>query len=263
MFDVVTFGTATKDIFLQPKEFSLREELLCFTLGSKVPAEDINFSSGGGGTNVAATFGKQGFSVAYCGMVGEDHSAEMVLRDLKNYGVDCSMIKTTSEKPTNHSVTINIPEKDRTILVYRGASELYSKMHVDFPRLKTRWMYLAPFSSLSLFYSLLDFAEKEGIRVMINPGKKQIEDDQFKDYLKKAEIVLLNREEASLLIDETEESKLVSEVQSLCGGISLITKGKEGVVASSEKEIYSTAPKPDDAVDRTGAGDSFGSGFLS
>ena len=44
------------------------------TLGSKIDVEDIIFTSGGGGTNTAATFAKQGFKTAFCGAIGVDIS---------------------------------------------------------------------------------------------------------------------------------------------------------------------------------------------
>ncbi len=261
MFDVITFGSAAKDVFIKPADFSFKEDLLCFPLGSKISIKEINFSSGGGGTNVAATLAKQGFSVAYCGKIGEDHSAEMIIKDLQHYGVDHSMVSTTSELPTNHSVVISVPEKDRTILVYRGASDLYTKEDVDFSRLKAEWFY---FTSLNdTFYSLLEHAMDNDIKVMLNPGVSQIKEEGFKEKIKGVKVLLLNRKEASLLTGETEDKKIALAASDICEGVVLITKGKEGVVAFSEGQFYEATPFVVDAEDCTGAGDSFGSGFLS
>ena len=68
MFDIITFGSATKDIAVKPKNTtvlpndkkSLNQEM-CFPLGSKIDIEEIQFNTGGGGTNSAATFANQGF----------------------------------------------------------------------------------------------------------------------------------------------------------------------------------------------------------
>ena len=46
-------------------------------------------------------------------------------------------------------------------------------------------------------------------------------------------------------------------------GLNVITKGEDGVVASDGKMIYQAKLKRFKVVDTTGAGDSFGSGFVS
>ena len=82
MYDIITFGSAAQDIHVKSKLFKILKdekdfvtgEGLCLALGSKIEVEDIIFSSGGGGTNTAATFAKQGFKTAYCGAIGADIS---------------------------------------------------------------------------------------------------------------------------------------------------------------------------------------------
>ncbi len=79
MFDVITFGSATRDLFLKSKDFKILKsnkfitgQGLCFNLGSKIYLDDLFFATGGGGTNTAATFVRQGFKTAYVGIVGRD-----------------------------------------------------------------------------------------------------------------------------------------------------------------------------------------------
>ncbi len=270
MFNIITFGSATRDILLEPEELSVLENkefssgrAVCFPLGAKVEVKDINFSSGGGGTNTAVTFAKQGFSVAYCGKIGEDYSAKVVLDDLNYYDVDISMITTTPERATNHSVIINAKDEDRTILAYRGASDLHSEKDVDINNIKSDWVYFAPMSSVSLFYKVLKYALKEEIGVALNPGMSQINNEHFIENIKGVDVLLLNREEAFTLTKESDEIDSVKKVQSMTGGVVVVTKGREGLTAFDGKYFYKSKPIFPFAVDRTGAGDSFGSGFLS
>ncbi len=270
MFDIITFGSATKDVFIESEDHSLIEDgegvlntKVCFSLGTKISVKKINFSSGGGGTNSAATFAKQGFSVAYCGKIGEDHSAELVLKELNRYGVNHSMVCTTNHTHTSHSVIINVPDEDRTILIYRGASNMHTEKDVDFSKIKAKWLYLAPISSVSLFYSVLEHANKEGIKVAVNPGKKQLNDAKFKESIKDVDVLILNREEAETLSGESDEKEAALKISLLCNGVIIITRGKKGSIVLKDSYFYEAFPPPFDAVDRTGAGDSFGSGFLS
>ena len=46
---------------------------MCYYYGyKKIDVDEIMFNSGGGGTNTAATFAKQGFKTAFCGAIGND-----------------------------------------------------------------------------------------------------------------------------------------------------------------------------------------------
>jgi len=80
MYDVITFGSATKDYFLTLKEGtynikknrdSITGEDLVFPLGSKIEIKKLFGFTGGGGTNSAITFSKQGLKTAYVGICGE------------------------------------------------------------------------------------------------------------------------------------------------------------------------------------------------
>jgi len=55
------------------------------------------------------------------------------------------LVKKTS-KPTNNSVILHVPGEDRTILVYRGASEMLKLSEPDWQKMKSSWFYLAPLS---------------------------------------------------------------------------------------------------------------------
>ncbi len=274
MFDVITFGSATKDIFLSTKKGVVLEKDsfptgkgICFSLGSKIRAEEIYFTSGGGGTNTAATFAKQGLAVAYCGKAGKDSAGEQILKELKKCGVDTRFVSLTSERPTNHSVILDIPEKDRTIFVYQGASDLLGSEDIPFDRLKTRWVYIAPLSVCAepVFYRILNHAIKQGVKVMANPSKNQLRDGRIKSVLRDVDVLLLNMEEASILTNTpyNREEEIMKKVIDISGDVVIITQGVKGAVAHKDGVFYSGQPLSPEAVDRTGAGDSFGSGFLS
>jgi len=276
MFDIITFGSATHDIFLQSKTFKIIGEKkfitgkgLCLSLGQKIEIKDIYFSTGGGGTNTATTFASQGFKTAYCGVVGNDPAGEEVIKDLKKFKIDTRFVLKTKKKPTNLSVILSSDGQERTILVYRGASEELTKNKVPWSQLKAKWFYLAPLSGklCGLFETLVDFAQKNKIKVMANPGNSQLNLPQqtLKRILKKIDILVLNQEEASLLtkIPYQQEEEIFKKIDELSPGIAIMTKGPAGVVVSDGNYLYQTEPLKVKVVDRTGAGDAFAAGFLS
>ncbi|MCX6719757.1 MAG: PfkB family carbohydrate kinase, partial [Candidatus Staskawiczbacteria bacterium] len=123
MYDIVTFGSAAQDIHVKSRAFKILKdekdfstgEGLCLALGSKIDVEDIIYTTGGGGTNTATTFAKQGFRTAFCGAIGVDIAGLEVVRELKHFGVDTRFLVKKKEKRTNNSIVISNEGEDRTI----------------------------------------------------------------------------------------------------------------------------------------------------
>lgn len=276
-FDIITFGSATQDIYLIVKDLiSIRGEKfitgegICLNPGSKTEIKDAFFFSGGGGTNTATTFAKQGFKVSYCGMVGDDFAGDAVLKEIKKLGVDTSFVKKTKTKSTNTSVFLVSPNKDRTLLVYRGASDLYRKEDIPWGKIRNaKWFYLAPFSGklAEMTEGIINFAKKNNIRVALNPGYSQLNfpKDKLKRILSKVDVLILNKEEASKLsgIPYQKEKEIFRKIDEYVSGIVIMTKGIKGAVVSDGKHLYRAPSLKFKGGDATGAGDAFGSGFVS
>jgi len=279
MFDIITFGSATRDTFLRLKKdsFQIWEEskfitgkALCFPLGSKVFIEDLKVSTGGGGTNTACTFSNQGFKVAYCGKIGEDKRGEAIISELKRFKIDTAFLKKDKKYLTAYSVILSLPQEERTILIYRGACHFLEKKDIPWQKIKnTKWFYLAPLSeeSSQVFPDLVEFAKKNKIKVAVNPGNTQLNlgEKILNPLLRKVDVLLLNREEASELskISPDNDRDLIKKLISLTPGIVIVTKGKEGSVVSDGKYIFEAKVPSVLPLEKTGAGDAFGSGFLS
>ena len=279
MFDIITFGSATRDTFLRLKKdsFQIWEEskfvtgkALCFPLGSKVFIEDLKVSTGGGGTNAACTFSNQGFKVAYCGKIGEDNRGEAILTELKRFKVDTGFLKKDKKYLTAYSIILSLPQEERTILIYRGACHFLEKEDIPWQKIKnTKWFYLAPLSEKSsqVFPDLIEFAKKNNIKVAVNPGNTQINlgEKILNPLFRKVDVLLLNKEEASGLskISQGDDRDLIKKLISLTPGIIVMTKGKEGSLVSDGKHIFEAKVPSVLPLEKTGAGDAFGSGFLS
>jgi ribokinase len=275
MYDIITFGSATRDVFLRSEGFKIKEEKMffdgrgiCVSLGSKIPIKEIHFFSGGGGTNTAFTFKNHGFKVAYCGMVGDDFGGREVIRQLKKHGVATDLISLNKKHHTNYSIVLST-EKERTILIFRGASENFKEKDIPRENLKTKWFYLAPLSRklVRIFEPLLRFAKRNKIKLAINPGNTQLSLSQpkLKRLLNFADVLFLNQEEASLAtnLPYHKERDIFKTLDEWVEGIVVMTKGPFGAVVSDGKYLYRVGilkiPK---VIDRTGAGDAFASGFL-
>ena len=279
MKDIITFGSATQDIYAKSRQFlsvlgkSFKTgEGICLTLGSKIELDGLLLTSGGGGTNTAATFSNQGLKVAYCGQVGKDCFGNLIIREMKDLKIDLGLILESKNKPTNTSIFLAFPEKDRTVLVYQGASDDFNKKDIPWHKIKqAKWFYLAPFSGklAILTQDLVSFAKKFKIKVAWNPGYNQLEFPRFtlEKILEKTDVLILNRQEASLLskIPSGEEKEIFRKLRKMTDGIVIMTKGGEGALISDAKAkyIYEATALHSKFVDATGAGDAFGSGFVA
>ncbi len=276
MFDIITFGSATRDVFIKSKKFKTlrRKEFitgqgLCFNLGSKIYLNDIFFATGGGGTNTAATFVKQGLKTAYVGRIGNDPGGRVIREEMDKMGVRC-FISDDKERRTNYAIILSVSNKGRTILVYHGASHFFKKGDIPFDKLRARWFYIASLSgeSSKTLLPIVNWAKKNNIKIAFNPGKIHIKMgiNKLKSVLSKLDVLILNQEEASMLanISYKKEREIFKKLDKFIPGIVVMTKGPKGVVVSDGKEIFQAGIfKEKRHIDRTGAGDAFGSGFVS
>lgn len=129
MYNVVTFGSATQDVFMRSKKLKVVEDSekfftgkgLCATLGSKMHMDEVHFAMGGCGANAAVTFAKQGFKAAYLGLIGKDFAGDLVEKRLSESGVNLDLVLKHETLPTAFSVIISLPEVGRSILEKKGA----------------------------------------------------------------------------------------------------------------------------------------------
>lgn len=276
MFDVITFGSAAWDIALSIPKAKIKKEVnlivdkgIFFNLGSKIDISDTNTNFGGGGINTATTFSLQGLKTAYCGCVGNDIGGREILNYLKETKIDTSFITTAKEKKTNTSIIMIPPSEDRTILVYRGASDCLKKTDINWKKLESKWFYLAPLSGKlsGLTDDILTHAKSHNIKTAVNLGGMQLafSKAKLKKVLEKTDVLILNLEEASVLtnINYNEDSKIIKAIASIFNGIAVITDGEYGVSVICKDKLYKAVAKKIKPVDTTGAGDAFSSAFVS
>ncbi len=277
MYDIITFGSATEDVFMSSRELKLVEgeqfitkKGLCVSLGSKMHMDDVFFAMGGCGTNTAVTFARQGLKTAYFGSIGRDCSGQIVKNELSKQGVSLDLLRETEQWPTAYSVILSLPEVGRSILEKYGACHQLTEQEIPFDKLKAKWFYVASLSDKShgLLTPLIDFAKKQGIKVAANPSgsvKKAEHIEILKRVLDKIDILILNQEEAGKLtgLDYQKEKEIFKRLDDWVRGIVVMTKGPKGVTVSDGKNLYSAGIPKSGLVDRTGAGDAFGSGLVA
>lgn len=274
MYDVVTIGSATTDIFLKvnfkiiPWSKTPSGKGYLLPLGKKLEVEDVFFTVGGNAVNASVTFARQGFKTACVGKIGCDVFGKELKDRLKKEGVEAKFLVCTSEKPTAYSVIL-LSSGERTILSYHGASDTFDIDDIDFSKLKSKWWYLSlTGKSDRLFKKLLNFAVLNKISVAFNPSGHHLyhKKQEILTSLKNLAFLVLNEEEASVLtgISFKKEKEVFKKLDKLMPGILAVTSGERGVTVSDGRFVYKAGVfKEKYLIDRTGAGDAFGAGFTA
>ncbi len=269
---IVAVGAAVQDVFLSHSdefepvsEKGVEEQFMQLELGAKADVNNITFSTGGGATNAAVTFARQGLQAVFMGTIGHDPAGQAVLDDLDREGVDTSRVSYNEKLNTGYSVLLLAPTGERTILTYRGASTRYEAKNFDLQDIDAEWLYVSSMAgSFDALDKIFTQARKKGMKVMFNPGKGELKHPRkLRALLEDVTILSVNKEEMAQLVEGQSIEELVVHGLNYVPVV-IVSDGPNGVCASDGKVIVKAGMYQDVKVlDRTGAGDAFGSGFLS
>ena len=269
---ILSIGAAVQDVFLSHSdEFkpvadkNLHEQVLKLEMGGKADVNKINFSTGGGATNASVTFARQGLGSVFMGTIGYDPAGQAVLEDLDKNNVDTSHISYSKRFNTGYSVLLLANNGERSILTYRGASTHYHEKDFDVDNVEADWLYVSSVAGqMEILRKVFTTAKKKGIKIMLNPGKGELKQaEKLKSLLDDVDVLLVNREEMQQLTHGETKEELALRGVKLVPTV-IVSDGPNGVAACDGKQIVSAGMYEDvKVIDRTGAGDAFGSGFLS
>ncbi|MDR1168068.1 MAG: carbohydrate kinase family protein [Heliobacteriaceae bacterium] len=293
MYDVVTIGSATMDVFVESDEANIvavytknkKSEFMSYPYGAKIEINDFASNVGGGGVNTAVNFANLGFKTSAVFKIGDDVYSEGILKYFKNKNVDLSNIIQDPGGSTGFSIILTSFQGDRTVLAHRGANADIKKSDINFDAIKqAKFLYIAPLngSSSKIFDDVMDFAEKHGVQTCFNAGTTSIKKgySYLKKVLETAEVVVMNKEEASLatrieIRQDTRGIKYSDEaihpdIRKMCKKLKInnpqvivITDGSAGAYAYDGADFYKCPVFEGSVVSTLGAGDAFASTFCA
>jgi ribokinase len=268
---VLTIGAATQDVFLTGKIFTARRDVReqsyveQFPLGAKLNVEQVYFDTGGGASNAAVTFARQGFKTGFVGKVAHDPAGVEVMRVLHKEGVATEHVAYDAKLATGYSVLLLAPNGERTVLNYRGASHELQGRDVKIRSLAADWFYISSLAgNLRLLKELLSHAGRNGIKVAYNPGGLELSQGRkLRKLLPMVEVLCSNREELTQLYPGDDERTVLQQAAAH-SHIVVMTDGPRGTWATDGAQLYQAGQYHKvKVIDRTGAGDAFGSGFVA
>ncbi len=269
MFDVVTLGSATKDIFLFTKNSSLKpginKHFLEIPLDKKIEVEKTLEFSGGSATNAAATFVGFGKKAAAIAKIGNDQNGIFVINDLQKLGVSSEyIVRGDGETPFSNIVVSG--NGHMILFIYRGVEKTLKtdELKLDF---KTKWLYIGPLGgeSYKILPDVIKYAKENEIRVAFNPGSNELnlKLKKMEPILKDIDIISMNDEEARSFVGYGNDVKNLIKLGNSVKGTAIITRGERGSLVLNERQIYDADAFKVKQINFVGAGDAFLSGFVN
>ena len=274
MYDIITVGSSTVDVFAKTKFSELikimdskgETDFLAYPTGAKILIEELNFTTGGGSTNTAVALARLGHKVACISKMGSGANSEKVKKHLKREKVDTSLLVQDKKGRTGFSIVLDSLEHDRTILVFKGSNNDLKFSELKLNKIKTKWFYFSTMmgQSFKTTEKLAEFAEKKGIKIAFNASSYLAEKgiDYCKEILKRADIFILNKEEAASMTKKNKIEDMLKALAKLVKTV-VITDSKQGAYAYDKKYIYRISSNKIKVIETTGAGDAFACTFLS
>lgn len=281
-FDVLTIGGATLDLMMYTDECEIiknphdmmRRKLIGFEYGAKINTDEVMLTYGGGAANTAYNFAKQGLKTAMRVQVANDATGEDVIAYFKKHKVDTTLITTQKDGHTGFSVIINTGTKNEHVaFLYRGANHVMKLRKKDFVGIHPTWLYVTSFTGQHCTYNLdmiHQVVKQKGLNWAWNPGNEQLElgYKKLSKYLHEVTVFNVNKDEAIELVSgsgtKTDNiTTLLKTIYSWGPSIVVITCGPKGAYVFDGEKQYHTKALPVKGINTTGAGDAFGSTFVT
>lgn len=232
------------------------------------PGEEVMVNSrfcGGGGSaaNTIVGLARLGVETGFIGIVGRDMEGDILLEELRREGVDVEGI-SRGEGDTGEIIGLVDREGERVLYAYPGVNDalVIDNSRVEYAR-KARYVHLSSFVGDASFRSQKNLLGALETGITFSPGmlyaKKGL--NGIRDIVGRSRIVFLNRDELHLLTGK-EYKDGVKDLLKLGVGIVAVTLGREGCYVATPKKGEKIPGYPAEAVDTTGAGDAFVSGFI-
>ncbi len=275
---IVGIGSALVDILIQLDDYSMLEvfklpkgsmtlvdavlsqKILDSTTGSKRTIE-----TGGSAANTVRGIAQLGGSAGFIGKICDDEMGHFFKDEFEKLKITPHLYQ--SNIPTGKAATLITPDSERTFGTYLGAaselavSDLSSGLFAAYDYLHIEG-YLV--FNHSLIEGVLKMAKDNGLKISIDMASFNIVEAEL-DFLKHligeyVDIVFANEEEARSYtgLDPREAARYLS---GQCE-IAVVKVGKDGSLVVSGNQFLHVKTRHVKAVDTTGAGDVYASGFL-
>ncbi|MGG0410985.1 ribokinase [Peribacillus simplex] len=224
--------------------------------GETVLGESFITVPGGKGANQAVAAARLGAEVSMVGCVGDDVYGEIILENLKKNHVNTKYVEpvTGSASGTAH---ITLSEGDNSIIVVKGANDFITPEYVQKAKKVIEESDIVmvqqeiPEETVEYLAELCNTLQK---RLLLNPAPARKLSEAV---IQQASFLTPNEHEFEILFNGRDRTKVLTEYPNKL----FITEGKNGVRYFDGHEEKVIPSFEVEAVDTTGAGDTFNAAF--
>jgi len=264
--DVICAGLAVVDIFIKtvPEDILSRNEYRVSEIGS---------GAGGDAVNETIMLQKLGVRTGLMARLGMDDMGDMLMSYLENAGIETSFITRSKNSKTATSVILVKEDGQRSILSIKGNNTDFCKEDIssNMPLPDAKALSIASLFGLpgaeedGSLENLLRYAKEKGMITFADMGmdKQGKKLGGIKRFLPYIDYFVPSLYDAEGLTEKGLPPEKMADIFHDCGAKNVIIKmGEQGVFASDGKKTEKIPAFKVDAVDTTGAGDTFCAGLI-
>lgn len=244
---IVVLGSATGDLIVRQRRLA--------EVGETIFGTDFTTVPGGKGLNQAVAAARAGGAVRFLGAVGDDEYGRAARSVLNEAGADTSGLAVV-DAPTGTAHISVLDGGDNSIVIVPAANAAVSSLDDDAKAtIDAAGFIVAQFERpLPLIGEAFTRARERGIQTVLTPAPVT---PGGTDLLDLVDILVPNEREAQELSGE-EDPYQAARSLSARAGLVILTRGERGGIVARGGEIISEfRAHVVDAIDTTGAGDTF------
>ncbi len=225
---------------------------------------------GGSAANTTVAAARLGLRTRYLGKIGSDETADTYHQNMLEHGVDGSRFKR-APLPNARCLSLITPDSQRTMRTCLGAAMTLAPEEispVDFADSRHAHIEGYLMFNPALATAVVDSARAAGCTISIDLASFEVV-NVARDWIKRqidagVHVVFANEDEIHALYEtKTPAYDELARRLASHGGIAAVKMGKDGAWIARGSELHRIEPvRVAQAIDTTGAGDSWAAGFL-
>ncbi len=259
-FDVLVIGDLNIDLILSgiPRLPAYGEEVL---------ATGITRRLGGSAANFAVCCARLGMSVAFVANVGRDDFGELLISELRRWGIATDCVRIREDLATGITVSLS-GAHDRAFVTYVGTID--SLRGQDVPRellLRCRHMHIASYFLQTMLQpdcrALTRAAHAAGLSVSLDTGYDPAEqwNGDLLELISEVDLFLPNEVEAQAITGTTSAEAALAALSAMVP-VAVVKLGPDGAIACEDARTVHVPGFAVSVTDTTCCGDAFNAGFI-
>ena len=260
MSKILVVGSANADLMIATPKLP--------NPGETVRGHDFLVAPGGKGANQAIAAARLGGDVGFIGSIGDDDFGRSIKKSLLDSGVDTARLCVRPNSATGVALIFSEACGENMIVIAAGANDFLLPADIDAAAdaIAGASIIVCQFESpVATIERLVNAAKLSGVPVLLNPAPARRMADEMVDGIR---FLVPNRQELAHLtglptrtladVEAAAKALLVRGAESV-----IVTLGREGVLRASVAGARVFPAPIVEAVDTTGAGDTFVGGFAA